>query len=194
MGVLDRVELWSPENWAARRDSRRRAASAERSGRDRWPSPLRGALRRCRPSTCSSRVIRNPSAEVPDGIPTLSALSHPHFEGRPSLDLVGGLRMTREFNHIPVMVSEVVSALEPVPGGLLVDATVGGGGHAAALLSRPADPRAGRTRRRRGGRRRSLGAPGTLRGPGAPGESPFRRLESCAGHLGAWTAGRGRPV
>jgi 16S rRNA (cytosine1402-N4)-methyltransferase len=42
--------------------------------------------------------------------------------------------MTQEFDHTPVMVSEVVSMLEPVPTGVLVDATVGGGGHAAALL------------------------------------------------------------
>jgi 16S rRNA (cytosine1402-N4)-methyltransferase len=42
--------------------------------------------------------------------------------------------MTQEFDHTPVMVSEVVSMLEPVPPGVLVDATVGGGGHAAALL------------------------------------------------------------
>jgi 16S rRNA (cytosine1402-N4)-methyltransferase len=92
-------------------------------------------LRRYRSSCCRSRVIRNPSAEVPDGIPTLSALSHPHFEGCPSLDLVGGLRMTREYAHTPVMVAEVVSMLGPVPPGLLVDATIGGGGHAAALLA-----------------------------------------------------------
>jgi len=43
--------------------------------------------------------------------------------------------MTQEFDHTPVMVSEVVSMFEPVPAGVLVDATVGGGGHAAALLS-----------------------------------------------------------
>ncbi|MGA2528601.1 MAG: 16S rRNA (cytosine(1402)-N(4))-methyltransferase RsmH [Acidimicrobiales bacterium] len=42
--------------------------------------------------------------------------------------------MTREFDHTPVMLSEVVEMLEPVPAGLLLDATVGGGGHAAALL------------------------------------------------------------
>ena len=88
-----------------------------------------------RSSPVTSWVARSPSAEVPDGLPTLSALSHPHFEGRPSLDLVGGLRMTQEFSHTPVMVSEVVALLEPVPEGLLVDATVGAGGHAAALLA-----------------------------------------------------------
>jgi 16S rRNA (cytosine1402-N4)-methyltransferase len=43
--------------------------------------------------------------------------------------------MTQEFDHTPVMVSEVVSMFEPVPAGVILDATVGGGGHAAALLS-----------------------------------------------------------
>jgi 16S rRNA (cytosine1402-N4)-methyltransferase len=47
--------------------------------------------------------------------------------------------MTQEFSHTPVMVSEVTELLGPVPAGLLVDATVGGGGHAAALLSALAD-------------------------------------------------------
>lgn len=36
--------------------------------------------------------------------------------------------------HVPVLCMEVVAALEPVAPGLLVDATVGLGGHAAALL------------------------------------------------------------
>ncbi len=40
----------------------------------------------------------------------------------------------RPFVHRPVMEHEVVAALGPVPDGLLVDGTVGGGGHAAALL------------------------------------------------------------
>ena len=42
--------------------------------------------------------------------------------------------MTREFRHDPVMAGEVVEALATTPQGVLVDATVGGGGHAAALL------------------------------------------------------------
>ena len=42
--------------------------------------------------------------------------------------------MTQEFDHTPVMANEVVAMLEPVPAGLLVDATVGAGGHASALL------------------------------------------------------------
>src|SRR5579864_4887101 len=48
---------------------------------------------------------------------------------------VGGLRMSQEFEHRPVLVDEVVAALVGVPEGLLVDATVGAGGHSRALLS-----------------------------------------------------------
>lgn len=49
---------------------------------------------------------------------------------------VGGLQMSREpaFEHVPVMADLVVALLAPVPPGVLVDATVGGGGHAEALL------------------------------------------------------------
>ena len=38
------------------------------------------------------------------------------------------------FEHRPVMVDEVVEALAPVPPGVYLDATLGGGGHAAAVL------------------------------------------------------------
>jgi 16S rRNA (cytosine1402-N4)-methyltransferase len=44
-----------------------------------------------------------------------------------------------EVAHQPVLVDEVVAALQPPSGGLLVDATVGLGGHAAALLARYSD-------------------------------------------------------
>lgn len=43
--------------------------------------------------------------------------------------------MTRDLSHEPVMTAEVVEALAAVPQGVLLDATVGGGGHAAALLA-----------------------------------------------------------
>jgi 16S rRNA (cytosine1402-N4)-methyltransferase len=47
---------------------------------------------------------------------------------------VGGLRMSQAFPHEPVMATEVVELFGPVPDGLIVDTTLGGGGHAAALL------------------------------------------------------------
>ena len=42
-------------------------------------------------------------------------------------------------SHVPVMVNEVLSLVRPEHGGLFVDATVGLGGHARALLERGAD-------------------------------------------------------
>jgi len=42
--------------------------------------------------------------------------------------------MAHAFDHTPVLRDEVVSLFASVPAGVVVDATVGGGGHAAALL------------------------------------------------------------
>ena len=49
--------------------------------------------------------------------------------------------MGPEFVHRPVMGREVVELLAPVPPGLVVDATVGGGGHARLLLEARPDLR-----------------------------------------------------
>ncbi len=40
----------------------------------------------------------------------------------------------RPFHHVPVMLDRVVELLRPVPPGVVVDATLGGAGHARALL------------------------------------------------------------
>jgi 16S rRNA (cytosine1402-N4)-methyltransferase len=40
----------------------------------------------------------------------------------------------RGFEHRPVMVDEIVDLLRPVPGGTVVDATLGGAGHTRAIL------------------------------------------------------------
>ena len=40
------------------------------------------------------------------------------------------------FHHLPVMAKEIVALFEQVPAGTLLDATLGGGGHAERLLER----------------------------------------------------------
>lgn len=45
------------------------------------------------------------------------------------------------FDHQPVMVDRVLELFAPVPAGTVVDATLGGGGHAGALLESRADLR-----------------------------------------------------
>ena len=69
-----------------------------------------------------------------------SARFHPGRSGRQNPDaavLVEGLRMSQQspYEHHPVMVDEVLELLAPIPPGISVDATVGGGGHAAAILN-----------------------------------------------------------
>jgi 16S rRNA (cytosine1402-N4)-methyltransferase len=88
-----------------------------------------------------ARVVRSPSAGAHGG-PTLSARAHHRDEKTQLLSSAAGLRMKRHggagdggYNHEPVMVDEIVDLLASTPDGLAVDATVGGGGHAAALLS-----------------------------------------------------------
>jgi 16S rRNA (cytosine1402-N4)-methyltransferase len=57
--------------------------------------------------------MSDPRAEEPGGVPG---------------------QMTASFEHRPVMVERIVELFGPVPAGTVVDATVGGGGHARALL------------------------------------------------------------
>ena len=47
---------------------------------------------------------------------------------------VEGLQMSQDFSHVPVMSDEMTDVLGHGPPGTVLDATVGGGGHAAALL------------------------------------------------------------
>jgi 16S rRNA (cytosine1402-N4)-methyltransferase len=43
-----------------------------------------------------------------------------------------------EFAHVPVMLEEVMAHVMPAPGGIYADVTIGGGGHARAILERSA--------------------------------------------------------
>lgn len=46
--------------------------------------------------------------------------------------------MTAPQPHIPVLLDEVIAALDPQPGDVIVDATFGAGGYTRALLDRGA--------------------------------------------------------
>ena len=94
-----------------------------------------------------------------DGSPLLHPPSPKHRERKPGAMLAEGLRMSpadwpyvepvkavtqnntddpgtseQLFEHEPVMVGEVEDIFSAVPGGVVLDATLGAGGHAAALL------------------------------------------------------------
>ncbi len=60
-----------------------------------------------------------------------------HLEG----EATGGAPPGSLFHHVPVMCAEVTHALATAPGGVVLDATVGGGGHAEALLTARPDIR-----------------------------------------------------
>ena len=44
--------------------------------------------------------------------------------------------MKREVRHVPVLLRAVMDALDPRPGQIIVDCTLGLGGHSAAILER----------------------------------------------------------
>lgn len=44
--------------------------------------------------------------------------------------------MTKEFHHVTVLLHETVDMLDIKPNGIYVDATLGGSGHSAYLLSK----------------------------------------------------------
>jgi 16S rRNA (cytosine1402-N4)-methyltransferase len=83
-------------------------------------SPSAGSVE----DSSSARFQPSRRSNPPDGIPP-----------------VEGLRMRQVFAHEPVMVEEVVALFAPVPAGVVIDATAGGGGHADALLSAHPDLR-----------------------------------------------------
>ncbi len=72
---------------------------------------------------------------------TLEVSSSAYFQrdrrGTPPAHIIPaeGLRMNQAFPHETVMAEEVVGLFAPVPPGLILDTTLGGGGHSAALLA-----------------------------------------------------------
>jgi 16S rRNA (cytosine1402-N4)-methyltransferase len=67
---------------------------------------------------------------------TSSALIAEFLVSPHSQELIGRLQMASEYHHQPVLTERVVPLFSGVRSGVVVDATVGGGGHAAQLLER----------------------------------------------------------
>jgi len=75
--------------------------------------------------SCRSRTMRS-LAIVPVSGATSSA--------RSLAGTIERLQMAQDSYHVPVLASEIVELFTSLPAGVVVDATLGGGGHAAAIL------------------------------------------------------------
>ena len=132
----------------AGRGSLQTISTAAPSVRSAPPNPAVGGCRRPTPYESGLAAVARhevhiervwPMRSPPTG--DLEESSSASFQserrGTPPASIVpvGGLRMSQTFDHQPVMTNEVVDLFGPVPPGLTVDATLGGGGHAAALLA-----------------------------------------------------------
>ncbi len=76
---------------------------------------------------------RKPGAVLAEGLrmsPKKLSDDKPSDDQSPGAPLVG-----QTFAHLPVMLEEVIDIFAGVPEGVVLDATVGGGGHAVALLN-----------------------------------------------------------
>lgn len=83
---------------------------------------------------CSSRICSPSVVALGNKTTTLSVDLCPARGSTLPTAMPGGLQMSLEFSHEPVMTDEVLAALAGTPDLPMIDATVGGGGHAEALL------------------------------------------------------------
>src|SRR5208283_3074137 len=89
-----------------------------------------------RPRTRSG--FRRAGAQVPD-LGAVALCRSPRGGAGPRPDAEGGAgrggaSMTEARRHVPVLLDEVLQALDPRPGAVIVDGTFGAGGYARALL------------------------------------------------------------
>ena len=71
-----------------------------------------------------ARSGRNPDGRLVEGLRM----------SRPNTGQADGRGMNDDFAHRPVMLEEIVELMVPDPPGVLLDATLGGAGHASAIL------------------------------------------------------------
>ena len=64
-----------------------------------------------------------------------SALFPDYLVSPHSLESVGRLQMANDFHHVPVLADEILECFAGLRAGVLIDATLGGAGHAQLLLS-----------------------------------------------------------
>ncbi len=82
----------------------------------------------------SDRSGRNPDATLVEGLRMGPSAGFANMSGPAPDGEREEVSPVAAFEHRPVMVSEVVALLSPSPPGVLLDATLGGAGHARALL------------------------------------------------------------
>src|SRR5487761_1441624 len=81
---------------------------------------MEGVHQRCRPRTMRSLAI----------VATRRGTSSAHSP----VETIERLQMAQDIFHVPVLESEIVELFASLPAGVVVDATLGGGGHAYAIL------------------------------------------------------------
>ena len=110
-------------------------ALCDRRARPDPSTAARGGPLAGRPGSAGSWFVPSPS-DATAGVSNtpLSANSVDAFRVLAACQAFGGLGMSQEPFHLPVMLDEVLELLAPVPAGLVLDATLGGAGHVAALL------------------------------------------------------------
>ena len=88
-----------------------------------------------RPVCTNPSFIRSPPVDaLGDKTTTLSADLHSACRSSLLQARTGGLRMNEGFSHVPVLLKEVVAAVTGTPDLPVIDATLGGAGHAVAIL------------------------------------------------------------